>query len=178
MLISKIDDWLYTEQPSNDTRPAEVWTRKTKPEDLSDIDKLLYGLKDTHWLAKNYTMDQIEKLKVISIMKREGKIVGFSGIQDIDIGSRILSRLYQVPKNRVRFTRELFRPTIQAMVEQQLLLEGKDNQVVISREPRQSKYFKRFVDELNKRSTAKWTLNNQLYETVPGSWQYIAWRNR
>ena len=176
MLISKIDDWLYTEQPINDTRPAEVWTRKTTQQDLSDIDKLLYELKDDHWLSKNYTIDQIEKLKVISIMKREEKIVGFSGIQDIAIGSRILSRLYQVPENRVKFTRELFRPTIRAMVEHQLLLE--DNQVVISREPRQVRYFKRFVDELNKRSTATWTLNDQLYETVPGSWQYIAWRNQ
>lgn len=176
MLISKIDDWLYTEQPTNDTRPAEVWTRKTTYEDLYNIDKLLYELKDDHWLAKNYTIEQIEKLKIISIMKRKEKIVGFSGIQDIDLGSRILSRLYQVPENRVKFTRELFRPTIRAMVEHQLLLEN--NQVIISREPRQVRYFKRFVDELNKRSTATWTLNDQLYETVPGSWQYIAWRNQ
>lgn len=177
MLIQKIDDWLYTPRPTkNDTRPAEVWTRKPTQEDLSNIDKLLYEIKDTHWLAENYNMQHIERLKVISIMKREGKIVGFSGIQDIFQGSRILSRLYQIPENRVRFTRELFRPTIRAMVEHQLLLE--DNQVIISREPRQARYFKRFVDELNRRSTAKWTMTDDLYQTYPGSWQYIAWRDK
>lgn len=175
MLISKINDSLFTPQPLfNDTRPAEVWTRKTTTEDLDSIEKTLESVNDKHWLASNYTRKQLERLKVISIMKRNNKIVGFSGIQDIELGSRVLSRLYQVPDNRIQFTRELFRPTIRAMLEHQLLLES--NQVVISREPRQSRYFKRFVDELNKRSSAKWLLTDKLYETVPGSWQYIAWR--
>jgi len=107
-------------------------------------------------------------------MRREGRIVGFSGVQDIELGSRILSRLYQTPDNRVQFTRELLRPTIQAMLEHQSLLVEKN--AIISREKRQANYFKRFVGAINKKSTNKWKLTAELYETVPNSWQYIAWR--
>jgi hypothetical protein len=175
LLIHKIDDWLYTPQPlENDTRPAEVWTRETTDYDLVKIEQLLHSIEDSHWLSKNYTIDQIEKLKVISLMKRDDKIVGFSGIQEVNYGSRILSRLYQVPDNRIQFTRELLRPTIHAMVEHQLFfIRG---QAIISREPRQANYFKRFVDALNRKSTSKWFLDDKLYEVVKNSNQYVAWR--
>lgn len=175
MLIQKIDDWLFTPQPTkDDTRPAEIWTRAATEYDFMKIEQLMYYIKDNHWLAKNYTMHQIERLKIISIMKRNDKIVGFSGIQDIDLGSRILSRLYQIPENRVQFTRELLRPTIHAMLEHQSMLVKKN--AIITREERQSNYFKRFVNEINKKSTCKWEFINELTEVVPNSWQYVARR--
>lgn len=175
MLIQKIDDWLYTPMPTaNDTRPAEVWTRKATDYDLVEIEACMHSIEDDHWLAKNYTMKHIERLHTISIMRRDGKIVGFSGVQDIQLGSRILSRLYQTPGNRVQFTRELLRPTIHAMLEHQSLLVEKN--AIISREKRSVNYFKRFVEAINKKSTHKWKLTNELYETMPNSWQYIAWR--
>lgn len=175
MLIQKIDDWLFTPQPiKDDTRPAEVWTRPTTEYDLLKIEHLLYNTKDDHWLAKNYTIKQIERLKIISIMKRDGKIVGFSGVQDIEPGSRMLSRLYQIPENRIQFTRELLRPTIHAMVEHQSLLVEKN--AIITREERQSNYFRRFIEAINKKSTRKWEFIDELKEVVPNSWQYVARR--
>ena len=159
---------------ANDTRPAEVWTRKITDYDLAEIEALMHSIEDDHRLANNYNMKHIERLHTISIMRRDGKIVGFSGIQDIQIGSRLLSRLYQTPDNRVRFTRELLRPTIHAMLEHQSLLVEKN--AIISREKRQANYFKRFVGAINKKSTHKGKLTAELYETVPNSWQYIAWR--
>lgn len=159
---------------ANDTRPAEVWTRKTTDYDLVAIEECLYGVKDDHYLIDNYKIEHIENLHTISIMIRNDKIVGFSGVQDIELGSRILSRLYQTPDNRVQFTRELLRPTIHAMLEHQSLLVEKN--AIISREKRQANYFKRFVEAINKKSTHKWKLTAELYETVPNSWQYIAWR--
>lgn len=175
MLIQKIDDWLFTPYPEEyDTRPAEVWTRKTTDIDLLHIERLLYEIKDDHWLHKNYTIEQIERLEYISLMKKQDQIVGFSGVQKINLGNRILTRLYQIPENRVKFTRELLRPTIRAMVEHQSLLVK--DKAIITREPRQSRYFRRFVEALNKRSTIKWHIDNVLYETVPNSMQYVAWR--
>ena len=175
MLIQKIDDWLFTPQPvENDTRPAEVWTRETTDYDLVEIEHLLSTIDDDHWLAKNYTIEQIERLRIISIMRRDGKIVGFSGVQDIQYGSRLLSRLYQVPENRVQFTRELLRPTIHAMLEHQSLLVEKN--AIITREERQSNYFRRFINAINKKSTCKWEFIDELTEVVPNSWQYIARR--
>jgi hypothetical protein len=159
---------------ANDTRPAEVWTRKTTDYDLVEIEACMHAVKDDHYLIDNYKIEQIENLHTISIMKRDGRIVGFSGVQDIELGSRILSRLYQTPDNRVQFTRELLRPTIHAMLEHQSLLVEKN--AIISREKRQANYFKRFVGAINKKSTHKWKLTAELYETVPNSWQYIAWR--
>lgn len=175
MLIQKIDDWLYTPMPTaNDTRPAEVWTRKTTDYDLVEIEECMHTVEDNHYLIDNYKMEQIENLHTISIMRRNGKIVGFSGIQDIELGSRILSRLYQTPDNRVKFTRELLRPTIHAMLEHQSLLVGKN--AIISRDQRQANYFKRFVGAINKKSTHKWELVAGLHETAQNSWQYIARR--
>ncbi len=159
---------------ANDTRPAEVWTRKTTDYDLVEIEACMYAVKDDHYLIDNYKIEQIENLHTISIMRRDDRIVGFSGVMDIKLGSRILSRLYQTPDNRVQFTRELLRPTIHAMLEHQSLLVEKN--AVISREKRQANYFKRFVGAINKNSTRKWKLTAELYETVPNSWQYIAWR--
>lgn len=175
MLIQKIDDWLYTPQPTkDDTRPAEIWTRETNEYDLLQIEHLLYNTKDDHWLAKNYNINHIERLRIISLMKRDGKIVGFSGVQNIELGSRMLSRLYQIPENRVRFTRELLRPTIHAMVEHQSLLVEKN--AIITREERQSNYFRRFIGAINKKSTCKWEFIDELKEVVPNSWQYVARR--
>ena len=170
MLISKVGDCLCTPQPDNDTRPAAVYTRETHPVDLMMIEELLWEMKDDHRLIENYTIEQIERMHVLSLMYRDDKLVGFSGIQRLPLGNRILSRLYQIPDNRVRFTRELLRPTIHAMVEHQLLLGGN----LTAREPRVPGYFKRFVEALNNKSTARWEMMDGLHETVPGSLQYIA----
>ena len=96
----------------------------------------------------------------------------------MDMGHRLLTRLYQEPQNRVKFSREFMRPTIFTMVEQQLLMSdmlGLDN-LFISRERRANKYFKRWCENLNEKSSCKWDYREELVETVSGSLQHTVWR--
>ena len=173
------DNKLYSPMPeTGDTRPAEVITVAIDNADieLMELYECFKGFNDDHWLSKNYRFEYFENVEALSLMKVNNNIVGFSCIKKLEIGNRILTRLYQ--SMRVPFTREVLRPTIYSMVEQQLLMcdiLGLDN-VFISREPRSSTHFRMFTEALNRRSSSRWTFKEDLTETVPNSFQYTAWR--
>lgn len=181
MHIEVKDGKLYSPMPeSYDTRPAEIITAPFAKADIELLDLWYWfrEFKDQHWLGKNYHYEYFENCEAISLMKRDGFVVGFSCIKKLDAGHRLLTRLYQEPNNRVKFSREFMRPTIFTMVEHQLLmcdmLGLKD--VFISREQRANKYFKKWCEALNNKSSCRWTYKDDLIETVPGSWQHTVWR--
>lgn len=175
------DNKLYSPMPdSYDSRPSEVITAAYENADIELLDLWYWfqDFKDKHWLGKSYRYDYFENCEAISLMKRKGNIVGFSCVKKMDIGYRLLTRLYQEPNNRVKFSREFMRPTIFAMVEQQLLMcdmLGLDK-IFISRERRANKYFKRWCEILNEKSSCKWEYKEELVETVSGSLQHTVWR--
>lgn len=174
---------LYSPMPDTyDSRPAEVITAAYENADVELLDLWYWfqDFEDKHWLGKNYHYEYFENCEAISLMKRNGNIVGFSCIKKMDIGHRLLTRLYQEPQNRVKFSREFMRPTIFTMVEQQMLMSnmlGLDN-LFISREPRANKYFKKWCHFLNEKSSCQWEYKQELIETVPGSWQNTVWRKQ
>ena len=174
---------LYSPMPeSYDSRPSEVITAAYSDADLELLDLWFWftNFKDQHWLGKTYHYEYFENCEAISLMKRQGQIVGFSCIKKMDMGNRILTRLYQEPDNRVGFSREFMRPTIFTMVEHQLMMcdiLGLDK-VFISREQRANKYFKKWCEVLNQKSSCKWNYEEKLVETVPGSWQHTVWRKK
>jgi len=179
MHIEVKDNKLYSPMPeARDTRPAEVTTVSIDNADmeLMELHEWFGKFNDNHWLSKNYHFEYFENIEALSLMKVDNNIVGFSCIKRLEMGNRILTRLYQ--SMRVPFTREVLRPTIHTMVEQQLLmcdLLGLDN-IFISREPRSSTHFRMFTEALNRRSSSRWIFKEDLIEPVPNSWQYSAWR--
>ena len=52
------------------------------------------------------------------------------------------------------------------------------DKVFISREQRANKYFKKWCEVLNQKSSCKWNYEEKLVETVPGSWQHTVWRKK
>jgi len=183
--ISELDEYkLYSPMPEDyDTRPAELITflPENEPSLMSELELelMLFNAVDSHRLIENYSFSKMKKMICVTLMKRDNLIVGFSGIQKMEIGNRILSRLYQSNDNRVSFSREIGRPTLLNMVEHQCTISDKLNlkNLFISREPRGSmKHVKSFIDKLNSHTSSKWKQHPNLLETVKGSMQHIFWR--
>jgi len=190
--ITEIDTNLYFSPMSieNDTRPADIYsfvpTEYTElTDELNEYSRTL-ARRDDHRLIKNYIDINFNQYPFVSMWKRNGSIVGFATGWSRDIypsGSiRILNRFYHdSDESRVKFTRELLRPSTFQCVQHQLLLAAKlgyDN-AFISREPRTNKFFERFVSSLNLRSTHQWEFNAGPFLVAPDPgnpecWQSIA----
>ena len=183
--IKKLGDYkLYSPMPKDfDTRPAELITflPQNEPSLMSELklELMLFNAIDSHRLIENYSYSKMKKMICVTLMKRDDLIVGFSGIQEMKIGNRILSRLYQSSDNRVSFSREIGRPTLVNMVNHQCIIADKLNlkDIFISREPRGSmKHVRSFIDKLNSHTMSEWAEHPKLLETVEGSMQHIFWR--
>ena len=49
---------------ANDTRPAEVWTRKTTDYDLVEIEACMHMVEDDHYLIDNYKINDNLKFRL------------------------------------------------------------------------------------------------------------------
>lgn len=183
--IEELGDYkLYSPMPKNfDTRPAELITflPENEPSLMTELqlELMLFNAIDNHRLIENYSYSKMKEMICITLMKRDDLIVGFSGIQKMKIGNRILSRLYQSNDNRTSFSREIGRPTLVNMVDHQCIIADrlKLKNIFISREPRGSmKHVRSFIDKLNSNTRSKWIEHHELLETVNGSMQNIFWR--
>lgn len=184
--IHEIEEYkLYSPMPKDyDTRPAELITflPKNETELMAELELelMLFNAVDNHRLIENYTFSKMQEMIAITLMKRENLIVGFAGVQKLNLGHRILSRFYQSPvENRVNFSREVGRPTMMNIVKHQCLICDKLGltNLFISREPRGSlKHVEKFIDKINNSTNTSWKLNPKLLETVKGSMQYVFWR--
>ena len=186
--IHEIEEYkIYSPMPNKyDTRPAELITflPKNETELMAELELelMLFNVVDNHRLIENYTFSKMQEMIAITLMKRENLIVGFAGVQKLNLGHRILSRFYQSPvENRVNFSREVGRPTMMNIVKHQCLICDKLGltNLFMSREPRGSmKHIKKFIDKINKETKLKWKLDSNLLETVDGSMQHIFWRTQ
>ena len=171
-----------------DTRPADIFSfyPKDYPEltqELNEFSKELY-YKDDHRLVKNYTFLDFDDFDVVSVWKRNNKIVGFATAYNRDFyptnSIRILNRFYHDKSySRIKFTRELLRPSTFHCVQQQLLLVAKlgYSEAFISREMRAVKFFSKFIEALNDRSTHKWEYNQGPFLVSPNASDEKSWQS-
>jgi|TARA_R110002153_G_scaffold139193_2_gene289833 hypothetical protein len=193
-IIETTHNHLYTAKPIEfDTRPAEVTTfipqlYPNLTEELNTYTKSLRG-KDTHRLIKNYVDIDFFEYPFVTCLRQDKNIVGFSTgytrdfYRENDI--RILTRYYQdSQKLRTKFTREILRPTTFNIIVQQLEMAkrlGYDN-CFISREPRTTAFFKKFIDAVNSATSYTWELKEGPFLVAPDPpnpecWQTIAVTN-
>lgn len=172
-----------------DTRPADIYTfvPSAYPEltkELNEFSNELY-YKDDHRLVKNYTFLDFNQFQIASAWKHNNRIVGFATAYARDLypskSIRILNRFYHdKTDSRIGFTRELLRPSTFHCVQQQVLLASKlDYDIAfISREMRAVGFFRKFINELDKRSTHCWEYKKGPFLLSPNtndekSWQSI-----
>src|SRR6056300_1009250 len=96
------DNLLYSPAHEIDSRPADIYTfipsqQPKLTQELNNFSKGLY-YKDNHRLLKNYTFLDFNEFKVVSVWKRDGRIVGFATAYARDFYPnntvRILNRFY------------------------------------------------------------------------------------
>lgn len=174
-----------------DTRPAEIYTFcpkdfPTLTEELNQFSSELY-YKDDHRLVANYTFLDFNDFPIVSLWKRNNAIVGFATGYSRDFYPtntiRILNRFYHDKAySRVKFTREMLRPSTFQCIQQQIILADRLNYAgaFISREMRAVGFFEKFINELNLRSTHCWEYKRGPFLMSPNdrddkSWQSIGY---
>ena len=172
-----------------DSRPANVLT--FCPNEHADLTSQLNEFAatiadaDTHRLAKNYYNLQFNNFPIVTMYKRNNKVVGFATCLDrpsfYPSGSiRILNRFYQSSTDcRVNYSRELLRPTTFHCVMQQLILAAKlgYKNGFISRDSRASGFFKNFVNALDKQSTYSWEYQKGPFLVAPDPSNIECWQS-
>jgi len=183
---------LYTPRPQEyDTRPAEVRTfiPSLYPELTEELNTYSATLKDkdNHRLLENYIDVDFNEFPFVTMLKQNNKIVGFSTGYTRDFYPegciRILNRYYQDSNSlRVKFTREVLRPTTFAIVEQQLEMCRRQDykSAIISREPRTNKFFSSFIKAISDKGTQTWEMKEGPFLLTPSynnpkAWQSIAY---
>lgn len=186
--INEIDDNLFFSSMSEsfDTRPADIYTfvPKQYPYLTKRLNKYSEQLKDNHRLLKNYTSINFFDYQIASLWARGSKVVGFATGWKRDFykanSIRILNRFYHDKETfRIKFTRELLRPSTFHCVQQQILLAGRlgYSYAFISREPRTNKFFSNFIDSLSNRSTHKWEFKEGPFLVAPDSKNKECWQS-
>ena len=188
LLVSKMKHF------GDDTRPADVVT--FDPQKHTDrthkLQQYITTLKerDTHRLLENYTDIVFNDFQAVTVLEREGEVVGFSTIfhrkNFYPVGAaRILNRFYQDKITaRIGFTREILRPTTYHTIMQQTMMATRlgYTHAFISREMRASSFFKAFIKELDRRTANHWELKLGPFLAAPwpaiaSNWQSIAVTN-
>lgn len=192
-MFSDIDNnCLHTPLPKDfDTRPAEVitFTPNLYPDLTNELNEYSNSLEDSdnHRLLENYINVDFFTFPFVTMLKQNNKIVGFSTGYTRDFYPagciRILNRYYQDSSNlRVKFTREVLRPTTFAIVEQQLEMCRRQGykSAIITREPRTNKFFSSFIKAISDKGTQTWELKEGPFLLTPSynnpkAWQSIAY---
>jgi hypothetical protein len=191
--IIKLDSTLfYSPLPDEyDSRPAEVYTfipnnHSKLTEELNKYSNELY-YKDSHRLLDNYKFLDFYKFPIVSMLKRENKIVGFATgyVRDwYPLNSiRLFNRFYHDnTSSRIKFTRELLRPTTYNCLVQQVEMAKILNydMAFISREIRAIKFFENFINAINSYTENKWEFKKGPFLLTPDkndlkSWQAIGY---
>ena len=175
---------------AQDSRPADIYTfvPEEYPEltkQLSDFSNELY-FRDDHRLVKNYVNLNFLQFPFVTMYKREKQVVGFATGHTRDFypkqSVRLLNRFYHDKTySRKNFTRELLRPSTFCCIQQQIIIASRlgFETGFISREMRAVKFFSRFINELDNRSTHRWEYKQGPFLVSPDvqddkSWQSLA----
>ena len=116
--------------------------------------------------------------------KRGDKITGFASCWNREFYQtgcvRILNNFYHDKEtSRVKFTRELLRPSTFHCAQQQIILAARlgYEYAFISREPRTNKFFKNFINALSKRGTHKWEFKEGPFLVAPNPPDPTCWQS-
>jgi len=181
LLYSPMDD-------EGDTRPADIYTFPPSeyPEltnKLNEYSKTLNN-RDDHRLLTNYINVDFFTFPFVTMYQRGSTITGFATGWNRDFylkGSiRILNRFYHDKEtSRIGFTRELLRPSTFHCVQQQIILAERLGYsfAFISREMRATKFFKRFINALDDRSTHSWEFREGPFLVAPNPPDPSCWQS-
>jgi hypothetical protein len=190
-IIEIEDNLFYNPLPTEfDTRPAEVRTfiPSLYPALTRELNRYSANLKnkDTHRLLENYIDIDFFEFPFVTVLKQNNNIVGFSTGYTRNFYPnncvRILNRYYQDSNNlRVKFTREVLRPTTYNILTHQLEMCKRLNfdQCFISREPRTNNFFQKFIDKVEDSTNYIWEFSSGPFLVAPNPrnnecWQSIA----
>jgi len=172
---------------SDDTRPAELTTfiPAEQPNLVQELNEYSKTILDDHRLTDNYTNIDFANFQIVSVWKRNNIITGFASGWDRKgfyppNTIRILNRFYHDKENsRVKFTREVLRPSTFACVLQQLLLAqrlGYDC-AFISREIRSSRFFRLFVNAISDKTDYKFNIFEGPVLVAPDRYNPSCWQS-